>query len=573
MKQITIGSFLIVLLSLLTIPVIAQNSDPVPTLVPPTLVPTTAPAQTDSLLSTSAVADIQASGTFRAGILFNEPPYGELSTRGELRGFDAELARLMAETWDVEVEFIQVTRQNALDVLNRSDVDAVFSAFIHHREYDRLVDFTQTYLLGEQSMMVLADSEYEIPTAVMSRRLGYVIGTRGEQALQLWGQRLGLPLNTQFYLTLDRAYVALAQGEIDGLVAENQSLLRVSQNEPDLVRILDAPVVVEPRAVAVRRQDAGMRDLLNKTIQYLTESGELEVLFSEYFPGQNFPFDLIYLWDGIGDDAPSPSQFPGEISYPAQYATSRVMQSGVLRVAGIVELPENPTESDIRLDTLNRNLVNEIASRWGVSVEVIPSTPQMGVDMLNSGQADLVVAIQPDWRYAEAVDFTTPYLLHGDRLMAPVRSNVEGFNELRGQWIAVMIGDETAQQRAQDWADSINATVNFYQTLESDAALTILEQNNADVVYANSLSLIPHLEANPNALRLTDRWYSRSYYGIAVPHNDVDFRLLVDYTMQELIVDGTLERLSSSLILSDELPAFDIWPGASEYAGISLSSS
>ena len=157
--------------------------------------------------------------------------------------------------------------------------------------------------------------------------------------------------------------------------------------------------------------------------------------------------------------------------------------------------------------------------------------------------------------------------------MVPARSNIEGFNDLRGQWIGVMIGDDTAQERAQAWADSINARVNFYQTLESDAALTILEQDNADVIYANSLSLIPHLEASPNSLRLTDRWYSRSYYGVGVPRNDIDFRLLVDYTIQQMIVDGTLERLSSSLILSDELPMFDIWPGDPVYLGVNVASS
>ncbi len=557
--------------SLMLVPILGQDNQPIPTLVVPTLVPTNAESQSDALLSQSAIADIQATGIFRVGILYNEPPYGELSTRGELRGFDAQFAQLIAETWDIEVEFIQVTRQNALDTLNHGDVDAVFTAFIHHRAYDTQVEFSQTYLLGGQSMMVRADSEYEVPTTLINRPIAYVIGTRGEQAVQLWGQRLGLPLNLQPFLNIDRAYVALAQGEVDGVVAEESRLLGVSRNDPDLIRILDDPISFEPHAIAVRRQDVNLRNLLNQTIQYLTDEGELEVLFSEFFPGQDFPSDIIYLWDGIGD-APNPSQFTGDISYPAEYATNRVLQSGVLRVAGIIDLPQSPSESDIRIDNLNRGLANEIARRWGVSVEIIASTPEMGVDLVRAGQADLVLSIQPDWRFADAIDFTTPYLLHGDRLMVQTRSNVEGFNELRGQWIGVMIGDETAQQRAQEWADSINATVNFYQTLESDAVITLIEENNADVIYANSLSLIPHLEASPNALRLTERWYSRSYYGIGVPRNDIDFRLLVDYTIQELIVDGTLERLSSSLILSDELPQFDIWPGESRYLGITLSS-
>lgn len=571
-KEIVVLSTCIVFACLMALFTAAQSTDPIPTLVSPTLVPTVASSDTDSLLAESAVASIQETGVFRAGILFNESPYGELSLRGDIRGYDADLATLLAETWEVDIEFEQVTRQNALEKLNRGAVDAVFTAYIHHRANDTRVEFSQTYLVGEQSMMVLAESDVEAPTSMISRPIGYVIGTRAEQALIQWESQIGLPLNKQFYVTLDQAYVALAQGEVAAIVAEEQELLQVSINQPDLTRVLDVPIGLEPRAIAVRRQDVNMRNLLNKTIQYLTEDGQLEVLFSEYFPGQDFPEDIIYLWGGL-EDVPTPSQFGTDVPYPPQYATSRVLESGVLRVAGLTDLPENPTESDIRLDTLNRGLVNELAQRWGVSVEFVASTPEMGVDLVRDGQADLVVGILPHWRFADSIDFTTPYLLHGDRLMVPTRSNVEGFNELRGQWIGVMIGDDTAQERAQEWADSINATVNFYQTLESDAALTILEQDNADVIYANSLSLIPHLEASPNALRLTDRWYSRSYYGVGVPRNDIDFRLLVDYTIQELIVDGTLERLSSSLILSDELPEFDIWPGDATYLGVTLSSS
>ena len=171
------------------------------------------------------------------------------------------------------------------------------------------------------------------------------------------------------------------------------------------------------------------------------------------------------------------------------------------------------------------------------------------------------------------MDFSAPYLLHGDRLMAPAHTQIRGFNDLRGRIIGVVIGDEGARDRAQTWADSINASVRFFQTREDGAALNLLEFNNAHAIYADSLLLVAHLQANPNALRLTERWYSRSYYAFGLPYNDLDFRLLVDYTIQELVRDGTLQRLSGALLLSDELPDFEKTPGAAVYAGISLSAS
>ena len=220
---------------------------------------------------------------------------------------------------------------------------------------------------------------------------------------------------------------------------------------------------------------------------------------------------------------------------------------------------------------LNRSLVEEIARRWNVTVEAVAGDEQAAIEMLQNGDVDLIVGMRPDWGLASALDFAGLYLLHGDRLMVPVNSRIGGFNDLRGRWIGVLFDDETARDRAQAWADSINASVNFLHTPAASAALTLLELDNADAIYADSLSLIPHLEASPSALRLTDRWYSRSYIGFGTRHNDIDFRLLLDYSIQELSADGTLQNLSARALPRGETTHVQLVPGSPSFAGFNLS--
>jgi len=547
-----------------------QDHTALPTLSVPTLVPTAA-SQTprDALLRTSSVAEIAENGELRAGVLFNDPPYSELSLQGELRGFDVEVLRLMAQTWEVDLNLVQVTRQNAIDQLENGDVHVVASALVHYRELGDQVEFTQTYLTGGQGMMVRADSAYASPLSLVNSKIGFVLGTRAETALGHWETRLEVALDTAHYLTLDKAMAALSRGDVEAVIGEEQDLLQVSHEYADKFRILEEPVLVEPHALGLKRQDASLRNLLNRSIQYLIDGGQLEVLFREYFPGQDFHDGIAYLWENLGD-RPHPGQFPAEISYPASYVVPRVLGTGILRVGGLIDDARSIAESERNLMRLNRDLVEEIARRWGVSVEWVAGGTGTEFSQLGNGELDLVVGVVPDWRWAGTVDYAAPYLLHGDRLMVPANSRISGFNDLRGQWIGVMIDDETARDRARAWADSINASVQFYQTRAAEAALNILEFDNADAIYANSLALIPHLEASPNALKLTDRWYSRSYYAFAVRHNDLDFRLLLEYTVQELIIDGTLRRLSAPLLLSDESLAYFVVPGASSFAGINL---
>ncbi len=548
----------------------AQDDTAVPTLSVPTLVPAAAlSAPADALLTTSSVAQIAEHGELRAGLLFNDPPYSELSLQGELRGFDVEVLRLLAETWEVDLKLVQVTRQNAIDQLEVGDVHVVASALVHYRELGDQVEFTQTYLTGGQMLMTRADSAYASPFSLVNSKLGFVLGTRAQTALGHWEARLGVALDKAHYLTLDKAMAALSRGDVEAIIGEERDLLQVSHGYSDEFRILEEPVLVEPHALAVKRHDVSLRNLLNRTIQYLIDGGQLEVLFREYFPGQDFHDEIAYLWENLGD-RPHPGQFPAEIAYPGSYAMPRILQTGILRVGGLIDDARPVAGRQPKLVRLNRDLVEEIARRWAVSVEWVAGGTGTAFSQLENGELDLVVGVMPDWQWAGTVDYAAPYLLHGDRLMVPANSRISGFNDLRGQWIGIMIDDETARDRAKAWADSINASVQFYQTRAAEAALNILEFDNADAIYANSLALIPHLEASPNALKLTDRWYSRSYYAFAVRHNDLDFRLLVEYTVQELIIDGTLRRLSAPLLLSDESLAHFVVPGASSFAGINL---
>src|SRR5690349_8779933 len=110
--------FLVAFLCLLMMTVIGQSvfsqelqQQPAPTLVPPTLVPTQDAGIFDTIPTESSVARIVRDGVVRVGILYNEIPFGLLNIRGEVSGYDADLARSMAEQWGVEVEFVQVTRQ------------------------------------------------------------------------------------------------------------------------------------------------------------------------------------------------------------------------------------------------------------------------------------------------------------------------------------------------------------------------------------------------------------------------------------------------------------------------------
>src|SRR5690606_20014315 len=169
------------------------------------------------------------------------------------------------------------------------------------------------------------------------------------------------------------------------------------------------------------------------------------------------------------------------------------------------------------------------------------------------------------------------YLVHGDRLMVRKDTDIEGFTGLRSEWVGYFASEPEARDRIYELAEDANVILSgdFIIYNEEDAAFGMTVQANYDAVFGDSLKLIPHVQANPDALRLTTGgdqggWYSRHYLAMAVPRNDLDFRLLVEYTLQELARDRTLQSLLEPVMLPEEAPEPTIWPGPSSYMGIQL---
>ena len=569
MKRKTILLYLLSLFFLVPAVILAQDVNPAPTLVPPTLVPAAPDPMLDALLSESYVARIQRDGRVRVGMLLNEPPYGELNIRGEVVGYDAALARELAALWEVELDIVQVTRQNAFDMLRQARVDMLIAAQVHRRDLDGIVEFSQSYRLGRQALMLRIDDGAESMVNMANRKIAYVLGTEGEVALNEYLANSSLPVERLPYLTLDQAYVALISGEVDGVVGRQERLLRVAGEQLASIKLLPEAIAPEPFAIALPRQDLPLRNLVNRSLQFLVSNGRLPELHAEYFPGEDFPFDALPPWENIGE-APRPGDFDPAITYPQQYVTPRLLNERVLRVAGISTDPQSLSEMDRRLQDYQRLLLDQFANRWGVRLEFVQGDP---IQLLNSGQADMAMGVTPNWSLASQVDFSLPIYLRGDRLMIPTNSRITGFSGLRNEIVAVISDDGNGAERAQATADRLGVRIRLFTTTQRDATSTLLESNNANVVFADSLRLLPHLEANPTLLKISPEWFSRSYGAIALPRNDIDFRLLVDYTLQEIAREGLLQSLLTRVIPPESDPfAFDYWPGPRQYLGFTLGS-
>lgn len=563
----------------------------VPTLTPPTPVHQPPPPAEAELPDVSAVARIAETETVRVGILYNEPPFSELNIRGFVSGFDADIANSIASTWEVDTQFVQVMRdpQRIAAMLRDGEIDMVIAAQVRHREVDPYIEYSQTYYIAQKGVMLLVDDTAETLSDLADRRLGVVVATPAQAALETWVARAGVPVEIVTYPTLDRAYRALIAGDVGGVVDSEHRLQRVAGPSIDGIQILDEPIEIESYAIGFLPQDAAMRDLINRTLHHLTMTGRMDEIVQVHFPGDRY--NVIRAWNNLPEDPPAPAEYPSELRYPSEYVLPRVQRGEVIRVAGFFEIPASasPPQSELRLNALHELIIDDMVSRWGAQVEYINATGEDALNMVANGEADIAFGVEPDWEWADRVDFTSRYLKHGERLMVRVDSGVVGFTSLRGRNVIVPNNQPSITERLNAIAGDVNVNLMPSPQREQDLAFALLadEELNAAAVFGNSLRLLPHVRDNNNLMMTNfpestiSRWYGPSnLHGedysprlmvMAVPQNDLEFRLLVEYTLQEIAREGLLTEWLLSLSLLQDIPQFEIWPGTGTHLGFNLS--
>lgn len=588
MKRLSVLGMILVSLMLVNLVFSSTNiqyETNIPTLIPPTPVPQTPPIIADTLVTTSAVGRIAETGIVNVGILYNEPPFSELNILGMVSGYDADIANSIAKVWEVDTNFVQITRdpRQTAEMLRTGEIDLVIASQVHYRNLDQFMEFSQTYYISQKAVMVMADSGVETFADLSGQRLGVVVATpTAELAHQVDGAEIVT------YMTVDEAYRALIRGDVVAIAESEHSLVRVASLHLDSIRILDEALESEPYAIGFLRQDESMRELLNRTLQHLVAIGRMDEILQVHFPGNRYNF--VRVWKNLPQEAPKPSEYPAEISYPAEYLLPKVQMGGVIRVAGLFGAGVGAPESEIRLDALHRRLIDEMASRWGVRVEYITATGETALNMLVNREVDIVVGIEPDWSLAGQIDFSGHYLLHGERLMIADNANIIGMTSLRNQLVLIPENEPDAAGWLSEIARTVNVTLQTLPQREQDLAFALLGGNDeidADAVFGNSLRLIPHVQANSNLI-LTDhpettnsRWYGPSNLPgedysprvmvMGLPNNDIDFRLLVEYTLQEIAREGRLREWLQPLMLEKDIPTFEIWPGSGSHLGFNLS--
>lgn len=512
----------------------------------------------------SALVDIRERGELRVGVLYNYAPFSSLNHDGQVVGYEVELVRRIAEKWGVGTTFVQVTRQTRLPMLHDGEVDLIAGAVPHRRELESMLEFSDTIFRSGYVILVLSASGIQTASQVGGGPVG-IVGPEAERAFAEYAAQHSISPGVQAFSDVTNATAALMQGSVTAVVGRRETLMLASISTPESA-ILNEFVQVEPYALAVRRGDTPLRDLINLTLQEVFVDSTFVQLFNESFYG--YAADLFPIL--LGEPVYSFQTFPTNIDATASLI-ERIRRGEPVRVAGMALNAEaGPFDGQPIVDGYNRAVINEMARRWNVPVAEIPdSAGSAGLNLLQSGQADLVVGIRPDRSMFGALTFTQPYYTRGIRLMHLADVPLFGVGDLEFKdAIAAPPVDVT-----QDLIDDNNSAPRIQAVESYQQAFDTLISRGVYAVVGDEFSLFLMAQADAR-LTLFDQRYRPVSYVMALPSADVDFQALVNFTLQDMAADGTLAQLSQQYFApylppSEELEPLNVelWPGDGSFLG------
>jgi len=217
------------------------------------------------------------------------PPFESIDEgTGQLKGFDIDLARLLAGRLaadaaadGVQAKFVTVGFDSLYDALLSGRCDLVLSALPYEPMRTEDVAFSMAYFNGG---LVIVIPEETLDITEVEDLEGRVVGVEwgfvpeGDSRQRLFFQNLGL----RRYETAGEALRALQAGEVDAAVVDRISALAYLRDCQGL-RITGEPVADLNYVIPLRPGNPRLLEEVNRVLLELREDGTLEGLQRRWF--------------------------------------------------------------------------------------------------------------------------------------------------------------------------------------------------------------------------------------------------------------------------------------------------
>ena len=208
------------------------------------------------------------------------PPYEMTTDAGEFEGIDIETAQAIADKLGLELQIDDMDFDAALLSVQQGKADIVMAGVTVTDERKAVMDFSDSYATGIQSIIVPEGSDIASPDDLAGKMIGTQRGTTGYiYCSDDFGDE-----NVVAYDDGLTAVQALNNGQVDAVVIDNAPAKEFVAANPGLV-ILDTSYAEEDYAIGMAK-GSSLEDAVNAVLEELKADGTLQSIVDKYITAE-----------------------------------------------------------------------------------------------------------------------------------------------------------------------------------------------------------------------------------------------------------------------------------------------
>jgi len=228
--------------------------------------------------------DILERGTLRVGMEPGYMPFEMTNKKGEIIGFDVDMAKRIAKAMGVKLELVSTAWDGIIPALITKKYDMIMSGMTLTQERNLKISFANPYIVIGQSILVDKKLAGEVKSYSDLNNKKYTVasklGTTGEQATK----RMIPKANYISFETEQEGVMDLLNGKVDAFVYDLPfNAIAFAEMGQGTVVLLDDPFTYEPLAWAVNRGNADFLNWLNNFLAQAKNDGTYDKIYKKWF--------------------------------------------------------------------------------------------------------------------------------------------------------------------------------------------------------------------------------------------------------------------------------------------------
>lgn len=245
-----------------------------------------APADNASAASAPAEpASAAAITKMVVGLDDNFPPMGFRNEKGEIVGYDVDMAREATKRMGIEVEFKPIDWSAKEAELTGKRVDALWNGLTITEERKKNILFTQPYMQNHQIVIVTAKSPIQAKADLKGKVVGVQDGSSAVEAVAKEEELAKSMKDIKKFGDNVTALMDLTAGRLDAVVVDEVVGRYYTSKKAGQYRVLADHFGSEDYGVGLRKEDTAMLAKLEEALAAMNADGTAKKIYAQWFEG------------------------------------------------------------------------------------------------------------------------------------------------------------------------------------------------------------------------------------------------------------------------------------------------